>query len=40
MADFGYSNNAIRNQKFLEPITSGNVADTCTIALTDKSLLC
>ena len=27
MADFGYNDNAIRNQKFFKPIAHGNVAD-------------
>ena len=40
MADFGYKNNAVRKQEVFEPITNGNVADNCTIALTDKPLLC
>ena len=26
MVDFGYNNNAIRNQKHFKPITNGNVA--------------
>ena len=38
MADFGYSNNFIRNQKNFKPIANGNVADSVMIALTDKSL--
>ena len=28
MAEFGYNNNAIRNQKHFKPITNGNVADS------------
>ena len=27
MADFGYNNNAIRNQKHFKPIANGNVAE-------------
>ena len=27
MVDFGYSNNAIRNQKHFKPIANGNVAE-------------
>ena len=27
MVDFGYNNNAIRNQKHFKQITNGNVAD-------------
>ena len=33
MAEFGYNNNAIRNQKHFKPITNGNVPDTGMIAL-------
>ena len=40
MVDFGYNNNAIRNQKHFKPITNGNVADSGMIALTDESLPC
>ena len=40
MADFGYNNNAIRNQKNFKPIADGNVADSGMIALTDKPLPC
>ena len=40
MVDFGYNNNAIRNQKHFKPIANGNVADIGMIALTDKPLLC
>ena len=36
MADFGYKNNAIRNQKHFKPIANGNVADSGMIALTDE----
>ena len=40
MVDFGYNNNAIRNQKHFKPIGNGNVADSCMIALTDKQIPC
>ena len=40
MVDFGYNNNAIRNQKHFKLIANGNVADSCMIALSDKSLPC
>ena len=40
MVDFGYKNNAIRNQKHFKPIANGNVADSCMIALTDEPLPC
>ena len=40
MADFGYSNNAIRNQKNFKPIANGHIADSRTIALTDEPLPC
>ena len=40
MVDFGYNNNAIRNQKHFKPIANGNVADSSMIALTDESLPC
>ena len=33
MVDFGYNNNAIRNQKHFKPIANGNVADSGMIAL-------
>ena len=37
--DFGYNNNAIRNQKhFFKPIANGNVADSGTITLTEEPL--
>ena len=36
MVDFGYNNNAIRNQKHFKPIANGNVADSSIIALTDE----
>ena len=32
MADFGYNNNAIRDQKHFKPIANGNVADSGMIA--------
>ena len=42
MVNFGYNNNtiSIRNQNYFEPITNGNVADSCLIALTDEPLPC
>ena len=40
MVDFGYNNNAIRNQKHFKPIANGNVADSGMIALTDEPLPC
>ena len=40
MVDFGYNNNAIRNQKHFKPIANGNVADGGMIALPDKPLAC
>ena len=40
MVDFGYKNNAIRNQKYFKPIANGNAADSSMIALTDESLPC
>ena len=40
MADFGYTDNAIRNQKIFKPITHGNVADCGMVALTDEPLPC
>ena len=36
--DFGYNNNAIRNQKYFKPSTNGDVADSDMIALTDEPL--
>ena len=39
MADFGYNNNAIRNQKNFKPTTNSNVANSGMIALTDEILL-
>ena len=38
MADFGYNNNAIRNQKHFKPIANGNVADSGMTVLTDEPL--
>ena len=38
MVDFGYNNNAIRNQKHFKPIANDNIADTDMIALTDEPL--
>ena len=35
MLDFGYNNNAIRNQKHLKPIANGN---SSMITLTDEPL--
>ena len=40
MADFGYNDNAIRNQKNLKPIAHGNVANCGMVALTDEPLSC
>ena len=40
MADFGYNNNAIRNQKIFKPIANGNVADSGMIVSTDDLLPC
>ena len=40
MVDFGYNNNAIRNQKHFKPIADGNVADSGMIDFTDESLPC
>ena len=40
MVDFGYNNNAIRNQKHLKPIANSNIADSGMIALTDEPLPC
>ena len=36
MVDFGYNNNAIKNQKHFKPIANGNVADSRMIALIDE----
>ena len=38
MADFGYNNIAIRNQKHFKSVANGNVADSGMIVLTDKPL--
>ena len=40
MVDFGYNNNAIRNQKLFKPIVNGSVADSGMIALTNEPLPC
>ena len=40
MVNFGYNNNAVRNQKHFKPIANGNVADSGMIALTDEPLPC
>ena len=40
MVDFGYNNNAIRNQKQFKPIANGNVAVSGMIALTGKPFPC
>ena len=40
MADFGYNNNAIRNQKHFKLIANGNVADGGMIVLTEEPLPC
>ena len=40
MVDFGYKNNAIRNQKHFKPIADGNVADSGMIVLTDEPFPC
>ena len=40
MVDFGYKNNAIRNQRHFEPIANGNFADSSMIALTDEPFPC
>ena len=40
MVDFGYNNNAIRNQKHFKSIANGNIADSRMFALTDESLPC
>ena len=40
MVDFGYNNNAIRNQKHFKPIANGNVADSDMIALNDEPFPC
>ena len=40
MVDFGYSNNAISNQKHFKPISNGDVADGGMVALTDELRPC
>ena len=40
MSDFGYNNNAIRNQKKFKPIANCYVADSGIIALTDEPFPC
>ena len=40
MADFGYNNKAVRNQKKFKPIANGNVANSGIIASTDEQLPC
>ena len=40
MVDFGYNNNAIRNQKHFKTIANGNVGGTDMIALTDEPFPC
>ena len=40
MVDFGYNNNAIRNQKYFKPIANGNVADSGMIASIGEPLPC
>ena len=40
MVDFGYNNNAIKNQKHFKPIANGNVAYSGMIALTEEPLPC
>ena len=40
MVDFGYNDNAIRNQKHFKPIANDNVTDSGMIALTDEPLPC
>ena len=36
MVDFGYTNNAIRNQKHFKPIANGNVAKSGMTLLTGE----
>ena len=36
MVDFGYNNNAIRNQKHFKPIANGNVAKSGMILLNEE----
>ena len=40
MVDFGYNNNAIRNQKRFKPIANGNVADSGMFVVTEEPLPC
>ena len=40
MVDFGYKNNAIRNQKHFKSIANSNVADSGMIVLTEELLPC
>ena len=40
MFDFGYDNNAIRNQKHFKPIANGNFADSDMIVLPEEPLPC
>ena len=40
MVDFGYNNNAIKNQKYFKPIANNNAADGGMIALTNELLPC
>ena len=40
MVDFGYNNNAIRNQKHFKSISNGNVDDISMITLTGEPLPC
>ena len=40
MADFGFNNNTIRNQKIVKPIANGNAADSGMIHLPDEPLPC
>ena len=40
MSDFGYNNNAVRNQKKFKPIANCYVADSGIIALTDEPFPC
>ena len=40
MVDFGYNDNAIRNQKHFKTIANADVADSDMTALTDEPLSC
>ena len=40
MADFGYNDNAIRNQNIFHPTAHGNVAAYRMVVLTDEPLPC